>query len=143
MVENSEDSRAWAREQEHIDPTSSFGMKMRIEKVGGNREGDTVSCLRQLCFSEKKKMRFSKGEMVFYRLKIRSKTVNVAEIDVEKVEGGVKAFGVIIKKGVRPGDIFGPSPEGDSEALTGVPIFLYNFYFQVKGVCVLSACSFV
>ncbi|MPC10779.1 hypothetical protein E2C01_003419 [Portunus trituberculatus] len=27
---------------------------MRIEKVGGNREGATVSILRQLCFSEEK-----------------------------------------------------------------------------------------
>ena len=27
--------------------------------------------------------------MVFYRLKIRSKTANVAEVNVEKCEGGV------------------------------------------------------
>ncbi|MPD02140.1 hypothetical protein E2C01_097699 [Portunus trituberculatus] len=60
MVENSEDSRAWAREQVVVyrDATSNFGVKMRIEKVGGNREGATVSCLRQLCFSQEK-IRFS------------------------------------------------------------------------------------
>ena len=60
---------------------------MRIEKVGGNRKGTTVSCLRHLCFSEGKKMRFSRGEVVFYRLKIRSKTANVVEVDREKCEG--------------------------------------------------------
>ena len=49
-----------------IDATSSFGMKMRIEKVGGNKKGVTVSCLSHLCFSEEKKMRFRGGEVVFY-----------------------------------------------------------------------------
>ena len=33
-----------------INATSSFGTKIRIEKVGGNRKGVTVSCLRHLCF---------------------------------------------------------------------------------------------
>ncbi|MPD03970.1 hypothetical protein E2C01_099632 [Portunus trituberculatus] len=68
MMENSEDSRAWAREQEvvvHIDATSNFGAKMKIEKVGGNKEGAAVSSLRQLCFGEEKKMKFSRGEVVF------------------------------------------------------------------------------
>ena len=41
-----------------IDATSSFGTKMRIERVRGKRKGATVSCLRHLCFSEEKKMRF-------------------------------------------------------------------------------------
>ena len=31
-----------------IDATYSFGTKMRIEKVGRNRKGVTVSCLRHL-----------------------------------------------------------------------------------------------
>ncbi|MPC62840.1 hypothetical protein E2C01_056930 [Portunus trituberculatus] len=58
---------------------------MRIEKAGGNREWATVSCLRQLCFGEEKKMRFSREEVVFHRLKIRSKTANVAEVNIEKL----------------------------------------------------------
>ncbi|MPC47931.1 hypothetical protein E2C01_041693 [Portunus trituberculatus] len=66
---------------------------MRIEKVGGNREGATVSCFRQLCFDEEKKMRFSRGEVVFHRLEIRS--TNVAEVNEENVEGSVKTFPVI------------------------------------------------
>ncbi|XP_063850047.1 uncharacterized protein LOC135094155 [Scylla paramamosain] len=37
---------------------------------------------------QEKKMRFSRGEVVFYRLKIRSKTTNVAEVNEEKVEEG-------------------------------------------------------
>ncbi|MPC46861.1 hypothetical protein E2C01_040591 [Portunus trituberculatus] len=90
--------------------TSSFGTKMRIEQVGGNREEATVSSLRQLCFSEEKKMRFSRGEVVFHSLKIRSKTAKVAEVNVEKVEGGVKTFVVFIKRGVQPGDISGLLP---------------------------------
>ena len=57
----------------HISATSTFEAEMRIEKVGGNRKGATVSCLRHLCFSEEKKMRFSRGEVAFYGLKIISK----------------------------------------------------------------------
>ncbi|MPC23568.1 hypothetical protein E2C01_016625 [Portunus trituberculatus] len=67
---------------------------MRIEKVGGNREGAPVSYLRQLCFGEEKKMRFSRGEVMFYRLKVRFKTANVAEVKEEKIEEDVKTFWV-------------------------------------------------
>ena len=67
---------------------------MRIEIVGGYRKGVTVSCLRHLCFSEEKNMRFIRGEVVFYRLEIGSKTANVAEVDREKCEGGVKTLTV-------------------------------------------------
>ena len=42
--------------------------------------------------SEEKKMRFSRGEMVFYRLKTRSKTANIAEINEEKVKRDVQAW---------------------------------------------------
>ena len=85
---------------------------MRIEKVGRNRKGVTVSCLRHLCFSEEKKMRFSGGEVVFYRLKIRSKTANVADVNGEKYEGGVKPLRIDASRVVRPGDIYGPLPRG-------------------------------
>ena len=68
---------------------------MRIEKVGGNKKGVTVSCLRHLCFIEEK-MRFGRGEVVFYRLKIISKTANFAEVDREKCERGVKTLRVDI-----------------------------------------------
>ena len=91
-----------------IDATSSFGAKMRIEKVGGNIKVATVSCLRHLCFSEEKKMRFSGVEVLFYRLKIRSRTANVAEVESEKCEGGVKTLRVDTIRAVRPKDIYGP-----------------------------------
>ena len=39
-------------------------------------------------------MRFRRGEVVFYRLKIRSKIANVAEVDSKKCEGGDKTLGV-------------------------------------------------
>ncbi|MPC33959.1 hypothetical protein E2C01_027328 [Portunus trituberculatus] len=57
-------------------------------------------------------MRFSRGEVVFYRLKIRSKTASVAEVNVEKEQSNLGTFLV-------------PSPEGDSEAEFGVAIFLF------------------
>ena len=41
-------------------------------------------------------------------MKITSKTVNVAETDVEKVTGGIKTPGVAIKLVIHQGDFFGP-----------------------------------
>ena len=75
----------------------SFRSKTKIEKVGGNRVGVAVSSLSQLGLSEEK--------IISGILKIRSKTTNVAEIDVEKVKG-VKPPGVVIKIAVRHGEIF-------------------------------------
>ena len=85
---------------------------MRIEKVGRNRKGVTVSCLRHLCFSEEKKMRVSGGEVVFYRLKIRSKTANVPEVHREKSEGGVKTLRVDTRRVADLETFMVPSPEG-------------------------------
>ena len=62
------------------------------DRESRNIKGVTVSCLRHLCFS-KKKMRFSGGEVVFYRLKIRSKTANVAEVNGEKCDGVSRHLG--------------------------------------------------
>ncbi|MPC30752.1 hypothetical protein E2C01_024022 [Portunus trituberculatus] len=56
-------------------------------------------------------MRFSKREVVFYRLKTRSKTANVAEVNEEKCEGGVKTFWIATEKAVRPRDISGLFPK--------------------------------
>ncbi|MPC31923.1 hypothetical protein E2C01_025223 [Portunus trituberculatus] len=62
-------------------------------------------------------MRFSRGEVVLHRLKIRSKTANVADVNVEKVEGGVKAFVVVTEKEASElGTFLVTLPEGDSEA---------------------------
>ena len=83
---------------------------MRIEIVGGNRIGAAVSSLRQLSFGEKKKMRFSRGEMVFHRLEIRVKTAYVAEVKTESVCGSTKTSLVVTRRVVRPGDIYGPLP---------------------------------
>ncbi|MPC43842.1 hypothetical protein E2C01_037496 [Portunus trituberculatus] len=84
---------------------------MRIEKVGGNKEEATVSCFRQLCFDEEMKMRFSRREVVFYRLIIRSKTVNVTEVNEEKIAGGVTTFWVATNLGT----FLVSYPEGDSK----------------------------
>ena len=51
MVENSKDSRLFARESNvvvHKYATASFGLKMRIKIIGENREGVAVSSHRQL-----------------------------------------------------------------------------------------------
>ncbi|MPC65769.1 hypothetical protein E2C01_059905 [Portunus trituberculatus] len=50
-------------------------------------------------------MRFSREEVVFYRLKIRSKITNVAE---EKVEGGVKIFWVAAWSSLTWGHFWSP-----------------------------------
>ena len=94
---------------------------MRIDIVGGKRKGVTVSCLRHLCFSEEKKMKFS-GEVVFYILKITSKTTNVAEVDRKKW-GMSRHLGAISEEQSDLGTFMVPSPEGDSEAGVGVAIF--------------------
>ncbi|MPC15304.1 hypothetical protein E2C01_008091 [Portunus trituberculatus] len=78
-------------------------------------------------------MRFSR-EVVFYRLKIRSKTVNVAEVNVEKVEGGVKAFGVVIKRGIQPRDIFGPLPRRGLRDIDWSSHFSFEFLFSSVGL---------
>ncbi|MPC58321.1 hypothetical protein E2C01_052319 [Portunus trituberculatus] len=98
----------------HIDKTSSFGAKIRIKKAGGNGERATVSCLKQLCFSEEKKMRFSRGEVVFYSLKIRSKTANVAEVNEEEVEG-MKTFEVANKSSATWGHFWSPPQKWSCE----------------------------
>ncbi len=71
----------------YIDATSSFGLKFRIEIVGGNRIEVAVSSHRNLYFGEEEKMRFSGGEMVFNRMKIRTEAANVAEINEEEIRG--------------------------------------------------------
>ena len=87
MVENSEDSRLWAREQVmSLRTYTHFGLNMRIEKVGANGERAAVGSHIQLCFSLEKKMRFGGGEMAFHRLEIRSKARNVAEVERKVLE---------------------------------------------------------
>ena len=61
-------------------------------------------------------MRFNRGEMVFNRLEIRSKATNVAEIQSKIVKGSVKIPEVVSRGAVRPGDICGSLPNGDSQA---------------------------
>ncbi|MPC39519.1 hypothetical protein E2C01_033056 [Portunus trituberculatus] len=112
MAENLEDSKAWAQK---------FETKMRIEKVGGNREGATLSCLRQLCFGEKK-MRFSRGEVVFYRLKIRSKTLNVPEVNDDKLRELSRHFGSPPREQSYLGTFSVLSSEWDSDTRFGVAI---------------------
>ena len=95
----------------YVDAASSFGMKIRIEKVRGNRVEITVSSFRNLCFGEEKKVRFRGGEMVFHRMKVGTKATNVAEVNVEKVGGRIKTpLWVVTCSGVRPGEISGPLP---------------------------------
>ena len=69
----------------HIYATASLGLKLRIEKVGGNRKRTAISCHRHLSFSEEEKMRLRGGEVVVHRLEVRFKAANVAKVDVEKV----------------------------------------------------------
>ena len=56
-----------------VGTSKSSRLNENEKKVGWNKIKTTVSYLRHLCFSEEKKMRFSRGEVVFYRLKIKFK----------------------------------------------------------------------
>ena len=56
--------------------------------------------------------------MVFYRLKIRLKTANVAEVNGEKCEVVVKTLRVDARRVVRPEDIYVPSSERELKVLS-------------------------
>ncbi len=110
MVENSEESRT-RDVAAYIDATSSFGLKLRIEIIGGNRIEVAVSSPRNLCFGDEEKMRFSGGEMVLHRMKIRTETANVAENYQKKVREFVRTpLRSAAKKEILPGGIFAPPP---------------------------------
>ena len=79
----------------YIYATSSFGLKLRIENVGGNRVRTAVSCHRYLSFGEEEKVRLRGGEVMLHRLEVRSKAANVAEVNVEKVRGSIKTPEVV------------------------------------------------
>ena len=51
-----------------------------------NKKGATASCLRHLCFFDEKKIMFSRGKVVLYRMKIRSETTNITEVNITKVK---------------------------------------------------------
>ncbi|MPC62928.1 hypothetical protein E2C01_057019 [Portunus trituberculatus] len=57
-------------------------------------------------------MRFSRGEVVFYRLKMKSKNVNVAEVNEEKLRVVSRHFGSSPRKVSDLGIFLVPSPEG-------------------------------
>ena len=71
--------------------------------------------------------KFNGEEVVFYKLKIRSKTANVPEVDGEKCEGGVKTLGSRSEEQSDLRTFMVPSSQGDSEAGVVVAIFNSNF----------------
>ncbi|MPC90629.1 hypothetical protein E2C01_085626 [Portunus trituberculatus] len=61
-------------------------------------------------------------------MKIRSKTANVAEIYVEKIEGGVKTFWVVIKRRLTWGHFWSPPKKGNPRLGLELPFFfILNF----------------
>ncbi|MPC09006.1 hypothetical protein E2C01_001604 [Portunus trituberculatus] len=69
-------------------------------------------------------MRFSRGEVVFYRLKIRSKTANVAELMTKK--GSVKTFWVATERAVHLGTFLVPSPGRTPRVTLESPFFNFK-----------------
>ncbi|MPC95690.1 hypothetical protein E2C01_090912 [Portunus trituberculatus] len=61
-------------------------------------------------------MRFSRGEVVFHRLKIRSKTTNDAEVNVEKLREVSRHLVSLSREASYLGTFLVLSPEGDSES---------------------------
>lgn len=94
-------------------------MKIKIEKIEGNRKEATVRGIRNQSFGEEIKMEFSGKEVVFYRLKIRSLTVNVTKVKEEPVEGLSSHLGSILKEYL--GVFMIPSHEGGFDTGYGVP----------------------
>ncbi|MPC38455.1 hypothetical protein E2C01_031962 [Portunus trituberculatus] len=60
-------------------------------------------------------MRFSRGEVVFHKLKIRSKTANVAEVNVEKLREVSRHLGLSSKEESNLVTFLVPSPGRDSK----------------------------
>ncbi|MPC46138.1 hypothetical protein E2C01_039847 [Portunus trituberculatus] len=71
-------------------------------------------------------MRFSRGEVVFHRLKIRPKTANVTEVNEEIVEGGVKTFWVATERAVRSFGYFWSLPRKGLQCML-YPVFLNHY----------------
>ncbi|MPD04292.1 hypothetical protein E2C01_099971 [Portunus trituberculatus] len=67
-------------------------------------------------------MGLSKGEVVFYRLKIRSETTNVAKFMKKKLRKVSRCFGSPPREQSNLGTFIVPSPEWDSKAGLGVTI---------------------
>ena len=61
-------------------------------------------------------MRFRGGELVFHRMKIRYKTANVAEINVEKLEEVSRHLESPSREWFSLGTFLISSPDRDSEA---------------------------
>ena len=101
---------------------------MRLEIVGGSRKGFTVSFLRHLCLGEENNMRFSRGYIVVYRLKVRSKTTNVAEINEENIEAISRHLRSIPEEHSDPRAFMAPSQEGTSEIGVGIVMFYFECY---------------
>ncbi|MPC47762.1 hypothetical protein E2C01_041518 [Portunus trituberculatus] len=95
---------------------------MRMETVGKNRKESTVSYLRHLYFNEEKKMRFNREEVKFYKLKIKLKTANVAQVNKEKIQGMSRYLGSILEEEFEQGISMVPFPDGDFDAGFGVTI---------------------
>ena len=75
-------------------------------------------------------MKFSGEEVVFYRLKIRSKTANAAEVDRKKFKGVSRHLGSILEEQSDLETFIVFSPEGDSEAGVGVAIFNFKNFSE-------------
>ncbi|MPC54457.1 hypothetical protein E2C01_048374 [Portunus trituberculatus] len=81
-------------------------------------------------------MRFSRREVVFYRLKIRSKTTNVAEVNEEKLREASKHFQLPIRKQSDLGTFLVGSPISSNHSL-----YVRSFCSGTTFVAILWICS--
>ncbi|MPC63041.1 hypothetical protein E2C01_057132 [Portunus trituberculatus] len=79
--------------------------------------------------------------MVFYKLKIRSKSTDIAEVDEEKVEGGFKTFWVAAKKAAHPSNINGPFPQKETLRLDWELPFFFILGEGGQAVTALLSCE--
>lgn len=67
----------------------AFDLKMRTEKVGGNRKTGLLSVVTEAWISAKKNFEVGGVKERLYKLETRSKTANIAKVNIEKVAGSI------------------------------------------------------
>lgn len=58
---------------------------LRMDKVGGGREIDSVSCYIYICLSKEKKVRYIRREVMFNSRKGKRNALYIAEDNLEKI----------------------------------------------------------
>lgn len=95
----------------YINATSSFSLKVRMEKIRRNRKWIAFSCYRHLGLGVEEKIRVRGRQGIFYRVEHKSKSADVEEVNVEKLGGGIKTPEIVTMRMICLGTFLIPSPD--------------------------------